>query len=98
MEEKQAGSSIVFDYLDTDAFIPTKAARRTQLLQSIARQVGEPMISGFDPKLLEKDLQNLSFQLEENLSPAEIDLRYFSSRQDRYRAFEHIHFARAAIV
>jgi methyltransferase (TIGR00027 family) len=92
------GSPIVFDYLDQDAFIPEKTARRCQLLQSIARQVGEPMKSGFDPSDLNKDLQNIGFRLEENLSPAVIDQRYFQGRTDRYRAFEHIHFARAVIA
>jgi methyltransferase (TIGR00027 family) len=87
------GSTLVFDYLDTDAFIPEKAARRMQMMQGIARQVGEPMKTGLDPATLASDLAGLGLGLEEDLSPAEIQKRYFEGRTDRYRAFEHVHFA-----
>ena len=43
------GSVMVFDYMDADAFQPGRAAKRIQLMQAIARQVGEPMQAGFDP-------------------------------------------------
>ncbi len=91
------GSVIVVDYLDTDAFNPQRAAKRIQLMQTIARQVGEPMQAGFDPGELAADLDRLGFRLEENLGPAEIEARYFRQRVDEYHAFEHVHFARATI-
>ncbi len=37
------GSSIIFDYMDTDAFNPEKAAKRVQKMQQIVQNVGEPM-------------------------------------------------------
>jgi methyltransferase (TIGR00027 family) len=91
------GSTIVFDYLDPDAFIPEKAGKRIQFMLWIAGQVGEPMKSGFDPDTLAADLDLLGYQLQENLSPDEIDQRYFQGRSDLYRAFEHLHFARAVV-
>jgi methyltransferase (TIGR00027 family) len=91
------GSVIVFDYMDADAFVPQRAAKRIQLMQAIARQVGEPMQTGFDPIELAADLDRAGFQLEEDLGPAEIEERYFRDRADEYRAFEHVHFARAVV-
>ncbi len=93
-----AGSRVVFDYMDADGFIPEKAARRLQLMQSIASQVGEPMQAGFDPQELPAELARLGFRLEEELAPAEIEARYFQNRADDYHAFEHVHFATAVII
>ena len=87
------GSRLAFDYLDLDAFDPDKAPGRIQLLQAIARQVGEPMKTGFDPQHLATHLLTLGYRLEDNLSPAEIQTLYFKDRRDRYRAFEHVYFA-----
>ncbi len=89
------GSSLVFDYMDADAFIPGKAAKRMQLLQIAPRRIGEPMISGFDPQTLDAALAGVGWQLQENLAPPDIEARYFQSRTDRYHAFEHVHFAKA---
>jgi methyltransferase (TIGR00027 family) len=92
------GSQIVFDYMDLDSFVPEKTARRTALMHQIAQMVGEPMKAGFDPQVLAAELNQVGFDLVENLTPAEIDQRYFQGRPDRYRAFEHVHFARAAVA
>lgn len=92
-----AGSMIVFDYLDTDAFDPAKAAKRTQKTIEITRRAGEPMITGFDPSSLAADLEALGLHLHENLSPAEIERRCFQGRKDNYHAAEHIHYAWAIV-
>jgi len=93
-----AGSTLVFDYMEAEAFVPERAAPRIQLLQSIARQVGEPMLTGFDPATLAEDLYRAGLRLEEDLGPDEIEARYFQPRMDEYHAFEHVHFARAVVV
>ena len=92
------GSSLVFDYMDADAFVPEKAGQRVQLMQKTAGMVGEPMKGGFEPQTLAGKLESAGFQLEENLGPAEIEVRYFQGRNDRYHAFEHVHFARAVVA
>ena len=92
------GSTLVFDYMDTDAFIPEKTARRVQLMQSMARQLGEPLKAGFDPLALAADLDRLGLRLEENLDPAAIEARYFQGRSDHYHAIEQVHFARAVVT
>lgn len=92
------GSTLVFDYMDADAFIPERAGRRIQIMQGVAQHVGEPMQTGFDPLTLGDDLAHCGWTLVDNLSPAAIDQRYFQGRADRYHAFEHVHFARAVIA
>jgi O-methyltransferase involved in polyketide biosynthesis len=82
------GSTIFFDYMDTDAFIPEKTAKRVQLMQWMVGQLGEPMKAGFDPLALASDLDRLGLRLEENPDPAAIEARYFQGRSDRYYAVE----------
>ncbi len=90
-------SLLVFDYMDADAFDPARAGKRIRLMQNIARMVGEPMKTGFDPRALSGDLERVGLLLLENLGPAEIEALYFQNRGDEYHAFEHVHFAKAMI-
>ena len=92
------GSTIVFDYLDGDAFIPQKASKRIQQIQRIAAQLGEPMNAGFDPLALATDLERLGLRLAENLDPTAIETWFFQGRSDRYHAVEHFHYARVVVV
>jgi methyltransferase (TIGR00027 family) len=93
-----AGSSLVFDYMDTNAFIPGKAAKQAQLMQEIVRKVGEPLKGGFDPTALASDLAGTGLLLHANLSPSDIEERYFQGRTDGYHAFKHIHLAHAVVI
>jgi O-methyltransferase involved in polyketide biosynthesis len=81
--------------MDPDAFDSARAARRMTLMDSIARQVGEPMKTSFDPLTLFEVLAPLGFKLLGNLDPAEIEARFFHGRGDAYHAFEGVHFAGA---
>jgi methyltransferase (TIGR00027 family) len=92
-----AGSPVIFDYFDPDAFVPDKASRRVQLSMEILRRLGEPMLTGFDPSELGADLARLGLRLKENLSPADIEARYFRDRQDDYHACEHAYYAWAVV-
>lgn len=92
-----AGSSIVFDYLDTDAFIHGKASKQVQLMREIVQRIGEPLKGGFDPAALAADLAGAGLLLRENLSPADIEERYFQGRTDGYHAAAHMHFAQAFV-
>lgn len=91
------GSTIVFDYLDADAFVPERSSKRMQQMIWMASQLGEPLKAGFDPQTFGAQLDRIGLRLEENLSPAAIDARYFSGRPDRYHAVEHFHYARALV-
>lgn len=92
-----AGSTVIFDYMDTDAFVPGKVAKRMQLAMEKVRHVGEPLITGFDPSALAAALAPLGLRLHENLTPKDIQKRYFQGRTDGYYACEHIHFAWAVV-
>lgn len=93
-----AGSSVVFDYLDTDALVPGRAARRVEHMTEMVRLVDEPMITGFDPATLARDLDCLGLRLCEDLSPTDIQGRFFAGRPDGYHACEHAHFAWAVVA
>jgi methyltransferase (TIGR00027 family) len=88
-----ADSTIVFDYLDTDAFIPEKSSPEMQKTLEYLRKIGEPMITGFNPSTLGDELTCLGFSLKENLSPEDIEEHYFKGRTGEYQTQEHGHFA-----
>jgi methyltransferase (TIGR00027 family) len=92
------GSLVVFDYLDAEAFVPEKAPRRVQLMLAAAESCGEPMRVGLDPSSLAAALAGVGLTLREHLGPDQVQARYFANRDDGYRAFEHVHFAAAAVA
>ena len=52
-----AGSTIVFDYFDTDAFVPEKSSPQMQESKEFLLKIDEPMITGFNPSALAKSSQ-----------------------------------------
>jgi methyltransferase (TIGR00027 family) len=92
------GSAIIFDYLDSDAFRPGGAAPRVEIMMEIVQRVGEPMITGFAPGTLAADLAKEGLRLQENLSPPDIQERFFKARTDGYHACEQTYFAWAVVA
>ena len=97
LEKVSAGSTVIFEYLDTDAFNPERSAQRVQLLLKLANQEKEPMQAGFDPSTLAVDLSRLGLHLKEDLGPSDIQKLYFENRKDKYYACEHAHLACAVV-
>ena len=91
------GSSIVFDYMDIVAFNSQKAEDSVKANMRTVREVGEPMITGFDPTTLGEELSTLGWELQENLSPDYIEQRYFQGRSDGYHASNHSYLAWATV-
>jgi len=91
------GSPVIFDYLDNDAFSPTRTAKRVRLMMDGVRRLGEPIICGFDPFELNRELARLGMRLIENLSPSSIQECYFQGRGDGYYATEHSYIACAIV-
>lgn len=89
------GSSVVFDYFDADVLIPGKPSPLLQKSLEDARQHGEPIQSGFDPSRFVTELASIGLRLHEDLSPHDINERFFQGRQDNYHAYELIHLASA---
>jgi len=92
-----AGSIVVFDYLDTNAFIPEKMSPKLKESLEFLRNIGEPILTGLNPSTLAEDLSSLGFHLHENLSPEDIQERYFQGCTDEYHAQEHGYFACAVV-
>lgn len=92
-----AGSSVIFDYIHTDAFIPGKAAPRIKGMMQSVEKLGEPIKSGFDPSTLSSELNSVGLFLKEQLSPTEIQELYFMGRTDGYCAYEQMHFTWAVV-
>jgi methyltransferase (TIGR00027 family) len=90
-----AGSTVVFDYLDIDAFDPQKAVPRIKEMFLLAQHAGEPMKTGFAPSILSADLADTGLTVQEDLNPADIQKRYFQERNDGYYAGGHLHFLKA---
>jgi methyltransferase (TIGR00027 family) len=93
IEVAHPGSSVVFDYLDTGFFAPENPHTSVRAVLDNVRRIGEPMQTGFDPPALAGHLSRLGFRLNEDLSAADIEARYFRGRKDGYHAGNHIHFA-----
>ncbi len=93
-----AGSAVIFDYLDPEAFNPQRVTRRVAVMMETVARLGEPMITGLDPATLAADLAALGLRLREDLNPADIQARFFAGRADGYRACEHIHYAWAEVA
>lgn len=91
------GSSFVFDYLDDTSFIDELASKKMLQMRQITARTGEPMMTGFDPFELDRELQDCNMLVYENLSPANIEELYFFGREDGLHAFDHFHFAHLAV-
>ncbi|WP_148335287.1 MULTISPECIES: class I SAM-dependent methyltransferase [Bacillus] len=91
------GSSFILDYLDNTALDDNLASEKLVKMKHLATQTGEPIITSFDPLLLDLELQNTEMLVYENLSPDQIEERYFQNRQDELHAYSHFHFAHLAV-
>lgn len=92
-----AGSMVIFDYTNTDAFNPEKSSPQMQKFREFGQKIGEPMITGFNPSALAEDLEGSGFHLYENLSPTYIEILYFQGRKDGFHSQEHGHIACAVV-
>ncbi|AKB80755.1 O-Methyltransferase involved in polyketide biosynthesis [Methanosarcina barkeri 3] len=87
------GSAVIFDYFDSDAFIPEKSSPIMKKKQEIFQKLGEKIITGFNPLTLDEDITSLGLSLHEDLSPEDIEKHYFQGRKDGHHAPEHGHIA-----
>lgn len=92
------GSTVVFDYLDNDAFNQNNLSTEMKRKQEFLQKIGEPMITGFNPLTLADNLISLKLKLYKDLNSLAIEKRYFQERTDGYHASKHGHFACANVV
>lgn len=91
------GSLVIFDYTHSDAFIPEKSSPQMQEKLERFRDLGEPMITGFNPSTLAEDIAHLGFRLHTTLRLVDIKERYFKARTDGYHAQEYEYIACATL-
>ncbi|MBX3027150.1 class I SAM-dependent methyltransferase [bacterium] len=92
-----AGSEVLFDYLDLDAFDAGRASADLERLRRERAQTDEPWVSGFDPRRLPAALAGLGLELVEDLDSAALAARYCRGRSDGLQVPAHMHVARAAL-
>lgn len=88
-----SGSRLVFDYADEDLF--ASQTRRVRNMIAMAAAGGEKMQSCFEREKLDSLLKKHGFSILEQLSPRDIQEKYFSGRGRELTAFEHIHYLQA---
>lgn len=76
------GSEIVLDYTIPDRLMDPKELKRFNKSRRLTARLGEPVITYFDPDTLVTEMEDLCFELIENLSPNERKVRYFANRKD----------------
>ena len=81
-----AGSSVIFDY-------HTKTDASLHEIRKELQRMGESMNTTFDPLGLGVELEKLGFHLCEDLSPVDIQERFFARRTKVYHANENVHLA-----
>jgi methyltransferase (TIGR00027 family) len=76
------GSEIVFDYsIPTSMWAPEERPALVRILRIIERR-GESFRSFFEPDDFPENVSRLGYHIFENISPAELNKKYFSDRAD----------------
>lgn len=87
--------TLVFDYPDeTTKTSPTNS--RVTKLAKLTSQVGEHMVDGFSYSQIQTLLLDTHFNLDEHLTPLDIDERYFKENST-LKAYENVHFISATL-
>lgn len=94
-----AGSSLVFDYPDANAFGET-AGIRAQKQAMLASAAGEQMYGGYSLPTLTRLLSDCGFRVYEHLTPDEITAHYFAlhnraNPETPLRAFDNVNYCLA---
>jgi methyltransferase (TIGR00027 family) len=92
------GSRLAFDYVDSDAFHPQAGSARVREMMEAVAELGEPMITGWDPRSLAELLASHGFRIIEAVDPRQIQARYFAGRTDGLCATEHFHLVLVEVV
>ena len=76
------GSEIVFDYsIPTSMWAPEEHPALVRIMRIIERR-GEAIRSFFEPDAFPEDVSRLGYHIFENISPAELNKKYFLDRSD----------------
>jgi methyltransferase (TIGR00027 family) len=90
------GSELVLTYSDEALFDST--SERFQALQSRVTAMGEPFLSGFDPRSFATTLRQCGLQLLEDLSAAEAAIKYGRNQTNDAERLRFSHIAHARVL
>jgi len=91
------GSGIVFDYMILPSLLNPDARRAFDSLAQRVASAGEPFQSFFDPSSLKSSLLDMGFGLVEDITPEEMNARYFQGRTDKLRFGSLAHVMNARV-
>lgn len=94
----ERGSEIVFDYsIPIDLLAPEEREALARIMRIIARG-GEGIKSFFAPDAFPEDVSRLGYHIFENVSPAELNNKYFMDRSDGLRTHSAAYIIHAEIM
>ncbi|MGA8515198.1 MAG: class I SAM-dependent methyltransferase [Burkholderiaceae bacterium] len=91
------GSEVVFNYFDQEAFFDNTGSGPFSEMQRSVTAIGEPLLSGFDPAHLAKDLHGIGLSLQEDLDDAQTLQRYDRLGANGLQPLGWSHVARASV-
>lgn len=91
------GSSIMFDYTIEPSSQPFIRRLAFGLLARKLAKIGEPWISFYDTESLIMDLKSINFAQVEDMSPEQINDRYFNNRPDKLMVGNFGHLMKARV-
>jgi O-methyltransferase involved in polyketide biosynthesis len=92
-----AGSGIVFDYMISPLLLNSS---QRKVLDGLAHRValaGEPFQTFYDPSLLMRSMRTMGFAQTEDMTPEEMNARYFQGRSDNLRVGSLAHVMNARV-
>ena len=91
------GSELVFTYVDQIEFASDGSRLLRDPNATAAAMVGEPYVSGFDPKAIANDLRDIGLKLVEDLDGHEMSERYIRARANALQPPASLHIALARV-
>jgi methyltransferase (TIGR00027 family) len=90
------GSELVFTYVD-QMVSNSDSGSGLRELRALVASMGEPFVSGFDPKQLADDLQHVGLELVDDLDAQKMSERYRRTGASTLQPFAHQHIALARV-
>jgi methyltransferase (TIGR00027 family) len=91
------GSEVAFSYFEQTVFQSDTGGVPFSEMQRTVSSIGEPLLSGFDPANLAKDLMGVGLVLEEDLNDEQALKRYDPLGSNGLQPLEWSHVARASV-
>lgn len=92
-----AGSELVFTYVDQSEFFSGGSRSPDSANAKAVAMMGEPYVSGFDPKEIANDLTQVGLELIEDLDGQRMSERYRRTGADALQPAASLHIARARV-